>query len=131
MFDISAVKEKYTDHQSMVLLEEQDPNVYACVPLTHGPRRYLEVYITHKKDCDDIVNNGLVFPGAKLKVFPCSSLDDSAKTVNLELSNLPLLPKKDVLSGLQRSLAVFGTIMGLDIFRDSATGFFMVPAMLP
>lgn len=93
--------------------------------MTGRSRRYLEAYITREEDCNDIVNNGLVFLDANLKAFSCSPLDDSAKAVNLKRSDLPLLPKKDVLSGLQKNLAVFGTIMGLNMVTDSATGSFM------
>lgn len=92
LFDISAVKEIYTDHQSMVL-KKPHPNVYTSVPLTDETRRYLEVYIT-RQDCNDIVNNGLAFPDAKMKIFPCSSLENSAKTINLKLSNLPSFTKE-------------------------------------
>ncbi|KAG1135539.1 hypothetical protein G6F37_012744 [Rhizopus arrhizus] len=109
----------------MILLKEQHPNVYACVPLSDGPRRYLEVYIEKENDNNDIMNSGLIFPDANLKVYPCPSLNDSAKVVNIKLSHLPLLPKKEVLEGLQRSLQVFGEIMDLGITTEPATGFFM------
>lgn len=71
------------------------------------------------------MNSGLIFPSANLKVYPCSSLNDSAKVVNIKLSHLPLLPKKEVLDGLQRSLQVFGEIMDLSITTEPAIGFFM------
>jgi hypothetical protein len=47
------------------------------------------------------------------------------KIVTLKLNNLPLLPKNEVMSGLQKSLAVFGVIMGVGINTESTTGFFM------
>ena len=125
LLDISACKGKYTDQQSMILLKEQHPNVYACVPLSDGPRRYLEVYIEKENDNNDIMNSGLIFPEANLKVYPCHSLNDSAKVVNIKLNHLPLLPKKEVLEGLQKSLQVFGEIMDLGITTEPATGFFM------
>ncbi|KAG1175709.1 hypothetical protein G6F36_011054 [Rhizopus arrhizus] len=111
LFDISSCKEKYTDQQCMIILKEQHPSVHACVPLNDGPRRYLEVYIIPQNDNNDILNQGLTFKEANLRIYPRASLDDNAKIVNLKLNHLPLLPKKDVLSGLQRSLAVFGEIM--------------------
>ncbi|KAG0929864.1 hypothetical protein G6F30_011855 [Rhizopus arrhizus] len=125
LFDISACKEKYTDQQSMLLLKEQHPNVHACVPLNDGPRRYLEVYITQPNDHNDIVNNGLVFPKVNLRIYPRAALEDSAKIVNLKLTHLPLLPKEEVLAGLQQSLAVFGDIMDVGISTEASTGFFM------
>lgn len=125
LFDISSCKEKYTDQQCMIILKEQHPSVHACVPLNDGPRRYLEVYITPQNDNNDILNQGLIFKEANLRIYPRASLDDNAKTVNLKLNHLPLLPKKDILSGLQRSLAVFGEIMDVGITTEAATGFFM------
>ncbi|CAO3700618.1 unnamed protein product [Rhizopus microsporus] len=109
---ISVVKEKYTDHQSIVFLKKQHLNVYTNVPLTGETRSYLEVYVTRQEDCNDTVNNGLMFPDAKVKIFPCSSLDNSAKTVNLKLR-------------IERNLVVFGTILDLGIVTDPAAGFFM------
>lgn len=58
-------------------------------------------------------------------MFPCASLDESAKTVNLKLDNFSLLPKKEVLAGLQKSLAMFGDIMDLGIYMESVTEFFL------
>ncbi|RCH82651.1 hypothetical protein CU097_003055 [Rhizopus azygosporus] len=87
-----------------MVLRGPHPNVCASVPLTDETRRYLEVYIT-RQDCNDTVNNSLVFPDAKMKIFPCSSLENSAKTINLKL--------------------IFGTIMDLGIVTDPAAGFFI------
>jgi superoxide dismutase len=60
-----------------------------------------------------------------LRVFPCASLDNSAKIVNIKLTNLPLLPKHEVLKGFQKSLAMFGSVMDLRVTTESAGGFFM------
>ena len=58
----------------MLLLKEQYPNVYACVPLNDSPRRYLEVYITQQNDHNDTVNNGLVFSKVNLRIYPSGFL---------------------------------------------------------
>ncbi|KAG1046895.1 hypothetical protein G6F43_010639 [Rhizopus delemar] len=108
----------------MIILKEQHPSVHACVPLNDGPRRYLEVYIIPQNDNNDILNQGLTFKEANLRIHPRASLDDNAKIVNLKLNHLPLLPKKDVLSGLQRSLAVFGEIMDIGITTECETNDF-------
>ncbi|EIE90399.1 hypothetical protein RO3G_15110 [Rhizopus delemar RA 99-880] len=112
LFDISTCKEKHIDQQSMLLLKEQHPNVYACVPLNDGPRRCFEVYITQPNAHNDIMNNGLVFPKVNLRIYPRTALDDSAKIVNLNFAHLSLLLKEEVLAGLQQSLAVFVFFMG-------------------
>ncbi|KAG1052617.1 hypothetical protein G6F43_005262 [Rhizopus delemar] len=88
----------------MIILKEQHPNVHACVPLNDGPRHYLEVYITPQNNNNDVFNQGLIFKEANLGAYSRSSLDDTA---NLKPNHSPLLPKKEVISGLQRSLAVF------------------------
>lgn len=125
LFDISPCKEKYTDQQSMLLLKEQHPNVHACVPLSDGPRRYLEVYITPQNDSNDIAQKGLTFPEVNLVVYSRAALGESAKVVNLKLTHLPMLPAEEVKNGLAKSLAVFGDIMDVGISTDTATGFFM------
>jgi hypothetical protein len=58
---------------------------------------------------------------ANLRAYPRSSLDDTAKIVTLKLHHLPLLLKKEILSGLQRSLAVFDEIMKVGITTESFT----------
>lgn len=106
----------------MIILKEQHPNVHACVPLNDGPCHYLEVYITPQNNNNDVFNQGLIFKEANLGAYPRSSLDDTA---NLKPNHSPLLPKKEVISGLQRSLAVFGEIIKIGITTKSAMGFFM------
>ncbi|CAO3663606.1 unnamed protein product [Rhizopus stolonifer] len=85
LFNISPCKEKYTDQQSMLLLKEQHPNVHACVPLSDGPRQYLEVYIMPQKDSNDIAQKGLTFPDVNLVVYPRATLGETAKVVDLNL----------------------------------------------
>jgi hypothetical protein len=125
LFDISVCRDHYSDLQSMMLLKEQYPNVYACVPLNDGPRRYLEVYITKKDDSSNILENGLYFKESNLVVYPCTALPDSAKILKIKLSNLPMLPKDEVLAGLRQSLTLFGNIIDVGIAAEPNTGLFM------
>lgn len=106
----------------MIILKEQHPNAHACAPLNDGLHRYFEVYITPQNNNNDIINQGLIFKEANLGAYPRSSLDDTA---NLKPNHSSLLPKKEVISGLQRNLAVFGEIINIGITTKSATGFFM------
>jgi hypothetical protein len=87
LFDISACEDKYTDLQSMMLLKQQHLQVHACVSLNDGPCRYLEVYMTKKNGINDIANTGIDFSDSKLKVFPCTTIDESAQIINLKLSS--------------------------------------------
>jgi hypothetical protein len=125
LFDISVCRDHYSDLQSMMLLKEQHPNVYACVPLNDGPRRYLEVYITKKDDSSNIFENGLYFKESNLVVYPCTALPDSAKILKIKLLNLPMLPKDEVLAGLKQSLTLFGNIIDVGIAAEPNTGLFM------
>jgi hypothetical protein len=50
----------------MILLREQHPNVYACVLLNDGPRRY----ISEGEGDNDIAENGLEFKELILVVYP-------------------------------------------------------------
>ena len=103
LFNISPCKGKYNDQQNMVLLKEQHPNVHACVPLSDGPRRYLEVYIMPQKDYNNIAQTGPTFPDVNLVVYPCAALGESANVVNLKLTHLPMLPAEEVKKGLAKS----------------------------
>jgi hypothetical protein len=125
LFDISAFKGKYTDQQCMIALKQQHPNVHACVPLSDGPCRYLEVYITKQNDQNDIANTGIVFRDFKLQVFPCSAIEDTAKIIKLKLSHVPLFTKDEVLDGLKQSLEIFDKVLDVGITTEAETGFFM------
>lgn len=69
LFDVYPCKEKSTDQQSMLLLKEQHPNVQACVPLSDGSRRYLEIYIMPQNDSKNIDQKGFSFPNVNLVVY--------------------------------------------------------------
>lgn len=125
LFNITACKNRYNDQQCMIELKNQHPNVHACVPLNDNNTRYLEVYITPDNDLNDIRQEGNVFSDANLKVIPCKAVDDQSQIVKLKLSHLPMLPEKEVLEGLQQSLAMFGNILDILILNDPVTGFFM------
>jgi hypothetical protein len=109
----------------MMLLKNQHPNVHACVPLNDGSKRYLEVYLSKNQDKQELLEKGLYFKDSNLTVYPCEALTDSAKILNVKLSNLPLLPKKDVFAGLKQSLAIFGNILDIGIAVEPNTGFLM------
>lgn len=125
LLDITDVKKQYTDQQCMFVLKKQHPNVHACLALSDESRRYLEIYIDHDKDENDLANVGLTFEECNLQIFPNKSLDDNAKLLKLKLSNLPMYNKQTVLEGLKKSLAIFGEIMDIGIITEPATGFFM------
>jgi hypothetical protein len=88
------------DLQCMQTLKNQHEQVYACVLLNDGPRRYLEVYIMDEEDNNDIVKNGIVFQEVKFRIIPSRAIDEKAKIINLKLSNLPMLPQQLVTAGL-------------------------------
>lgn len=125
LFDITPCKKQYTDLQSMLLLKDQHPNVHACVPLSDGDQRYLEVYVTKENDTNDILYQGIIFKELKLQVLPCKAIDDSAKILKLKLTHIPLQTKNEVVAGLQTSLAIFGKILDVGINTEPSTGFFM------
>lgn len=131
LIDISNCRDKHTSQHSMIVLKQQHPSIYTCVPLSSGLCRHLEVYISKEHDNNDVANNGLIFINDKFRVFLCAALENSAKIVSFKLNPLPLLPKNKVLTGLQKSLAVFGVIMDLGINTESATGVFLWVLVMP
>ena len=125
LLDISAVRATHVDQQCMILLQQQHPNVHACLALSDDTRRYLEIYVDKDQDTNDILHNGLIFQDLKLQIFPNLAMDDDAQLVRVKLSNLPLYNKKTVLEGLKKSLEIFGEIKDIGIITDATTGFFM------
>jgi hypothetical protein len=125
LFDITECKGKYTDQQCMMVLKDQHPNVHACLPLSDGPSRYLEVYIKPESDTNNIKSSGCIFEDIQLQVLPCKAIDDQAKIVKLKLSHLPMFTLDEVITGLKQSLAMFSDILDAGIFTEKATGLFM------
>ncbi|KAI9334632.1 hypothetical protein BD770DRAFT_451506 [Pilaira anomala] len=125
LFDITSCKPHYYDQQCVVELKKQHPNVHACMALSEGPTRYLEVYVTPANDSNDIQRNGLNFPDAHLQVLPCKAISERAQIINLKLSHLPMFTPEEVLNGLKTSLAVFGNVLDIGISTEKAAGLFM------
>jgi hypothetical protein len=125
LFDITECKGKYTDQQCMIALKEQHPNVHACLPLSDGPNRYLEVYIKPENDTNNIKDSGCIFEDIQLRILPCKAVDDQTKIIKLKLTRLPMFTRDEVINGLKQSLAMFGDILDAGIFTEKATGFFM------
>ncbi|KAI8067709.1 uncharacterized protein B0P05DRAFT_203593 [Gilbertella persicaria] len=105
----------------MVELKNQHPNVHACMALSDGATRYLEVYVTRDNDINNISRKG----ETKLQVLPCKAITEQSQVITLKLTHLPMLTSKEVLSGLHTSLAIFGNILDIGITTKQATGFFM------
>lgn len=125
LIDVSHCKHLYDDEQCMIELKKQHPKVHACVALNEENVRYLEAYVTSVNDVNDIMNNGVIFPDAKLKVYPCRAVGEESEIVRLKLSNIPLDKEDpDVLQGLIHSLKIFGQILDIGINKSKATGFF-------
>ncbi|KAI9483763.1 MAG: hypothetical protein EXX96DRAFT_537072 [Benjaminiella poitrasii] len=75
LFGISPVRKEYNDQAAMIVLAAQHPNIYACVPLSDGTKRYLEVYIETSADKDHILEHGLTFPQSKLTIVVSSAIN--------------------------------------------------------
>ena len=125
IFDTTECLTKYTEQDSMVVIKTQHPNCHSCTSLKDGSRSYMEVYIDHDDDTNNIVNSGLNFPKCNLNVLPCTAVDDTAQIITVTLSHLPMMKKEKVLKGLTSSLAPFGKIFDVGIFVDTATRLFM------
>ncbi|KAI9473419.1 MAG: hypothetical protein EXX96DRAFT_462248, partial [Benjaminiella poitrasii] len=107
LFDIHVVKNKYSELQTRLAVLEQYPNAYACVPLSDGPKRYLEVYV-ESQDIQQIQDEGL-FPKSRLRDLPCKPIKDHSK----------------VITGLTKSLQSFGNVLDLWILTDKITRHYM------
>ncbi|KAI8050174.1 uncharacterized protein B0P05DRAFT_446848, partial [Gilbertella persicaria] len=125
LFNVTECKKQYTDQQCMVELKKQHPKVHACMALSDGAIRYLEVYVTDANDVNDIARTGINFSEAKLQVLPCKAIADQSQVIRLKLSHLPMFTSEEVLSGLNTSLAIFGTIgsgyVVLDVYQPKNT----------
>ncbi|CEP07505.1 hypothetical protein [Parasitella parasitica] len=92
----------------MVELKKQHPELHACVALSDGAIRYLEVYVTGANDVNDIARTGVIFSEAKLQGSTCKAITDQSQIIRLKLFHLPMFTSEEVLSRLNTSLAIFG-----------------------
>ncbi|GAA5798805.1 hypothetical protein HPULCUR_004211 [Helicostylum pulchrum] len=106
-------------------LKKQHLKVHACMPLSEGPKRYLEAYVTEANDNNNIQINGITFADANLQILPCKAINAQSEIITLKLTHLPMLLPEEALTGLTKSLSMFGNIIDIGITTDNATGFFM------
>lgn len=125
LLDITPCKNIYTVDQCVVELSNQHPKIHAFTIVNDGPTRYLEVYLDPKYDINDIKNTGVTFAKANVKILPCTAIKEESSIVRLKLSHLPMFVPEEVLAGLSKSLAIFGTILDIGITTHQATGMFM------
>jgi hypothetical protein len=82
LFDITDCKGKYTDQQCMMVLKDQHPNVHACLLLSDGPSRYLEVYIKPESDTNNIKSSGCILRISNFKFFLAKQLMTKPRSLN-------------------------------------------------
>ena len=123
LFDIHPVRNDYDVHAAMVVLREQHPTAFGCVPMKDGNKHYLEVYSKNVKEHDHLKEVGLRFTKSKLTILPCTARNDTSKVVTLKLSNVPMFPQ--VLEGLERSLKPFREILDIGLHVHLKSRHFM------
>ncbi|SAL97434.1 hypothetical protein [Absidia glauca] len=126
-FDIGAAN--ITHLQSYKYILEQYPTRVAVVPISQGPRRLVEVNF----DVDDpniniALTNGLKVASSNSLIIPCLAInvkESDLNIVRLSLTRLPLLRESKLLDGLKLSLAKYGSIIDVGIYREQSTQTYM------
>lgn len=124
LLDISAVP-KLTDQQHLETLVTQHPEVYGVRFFSNNSRKYLEAYCETSAHRQDLQEKGVVYQDIKLRLLPCPALEDGVTVIKVSLSDLPMLPRAQVLAGLTTSLSPFGRVVDVGITTEPTTGVFM------
>ncbi|KAI8063731.1 uncharacterized protein B0P05DRAFT_444901, partial [Gilbertella persicaria] len=69
--------------------------------------------------------NGIVYEEANIRLLPCKALEGEGKVIQLNLSDIPFLPKDDILSGLTQTLQHYGTVLDVGLKYDATWRVFM------
>ncbi|CAO3588735.1 unnamed protein product [Absidia cylindrospora] len=64
---------------------------------------------------------GILYADAKLRILPCKAIEGKGKVIHLKLTDIPILPKADIISGLTGAFSKFGTLKGYAIIQQDET----------
>ncbi|KAG1306000.1 hypothetical protein G6F64_007933 [Rhizopus arrhizus] len=115
-----------TPLELMTLVKDQYPTRIGVLAKKEGNRKIAEInFAIGDEAYDQILKNGITFVSDKTILLPCPALDSDYNVVRIRLANLPFLPEKELLPGLQQSLKRYGNILDVGICREPTTGTYM------
>lgn len=118
MFDVTSRPESQQDF--FKIIATQLPTKWGVAFHMEGSRKIIEINFLNKNDTDSTLASGLLFPQDKLRILPTPALNDEAKIVRLNLTNLPFFAEDEILYGLKRSLKPYGHVLDVGISRERA-----------
>ncbi|CAO3641241.1 unnamed protein product [Cunninghamella echinulata] len=80
------------------------------------------------------IKNGITLEKKRIIMKSCVAFDDNSNIIQVQLTNMPILPEEEVLEGLKQSLAPFGRLMDVGVYKEkklklyTATGYAMIGA---
>jgi hypothetical protein len=91
-----------------------------------GPRqnRYFVLYPS-QSILPKFLVEGIYYEDAKTRILPCKAIEGQGKIIRLNLSDIPIIEKAEIISKLTESLSTFGTLLDLGLTYESTMGWFM------
>ncbi|KAI9471417.1 hypothetical protein BDB00DRAFT_776766, partial [Zychaea mexicana] len=121
-FDVSSRPGKVTD--ILKLLTEQYAHINGVQHHTEGPRVILEVYFQQPDDYRRALEQGLEFLKQTF-IHGTPGLHPTAQIKKIRLTQLPFLSPEALVQGLQTTMAMYGRVMDVGVYRDQTTNLFM------
>ncbi|GAN11248.1 hypothetical protein MAM1_0515d10807 [Mucor ambiguus] len=125
--DVSKIPNK-TEQQHLQTLHQQykASNFFGIKFLGKNAQRYIEVYPSDDI-LDRFVTEGVLydFKQSKIQLFPCKAVDGEGKLIQLSLTDIPFLPKDQLLEELSKALGTFGKVLDLGLNYEQYMGWFM------
>jgi hypothetical protein len=91
-----------------------------------GPRqnRYFVLYPS-QSILPKFLVEGIYYEDAKTRILPCKAIEGQGKIIRLNLSDIPIVEKAEIISKLTESSSKFGTLLDLGLTHESTMGWFM------
>ncbi|KAI9489519.1 hypothetical protein BDB00DRAFT_876283 [Zychaea mexicana] len=102
----------------------RSPNAVFFDHHTEGPRVILEVYFQQPDDYRRALEQGLEFPKQTF-IHGTPGLYPTTQIKKICLTRLPFLSPEALVQGLQTTMAMYGRVMDVGVYRDQTTNLFM------
>ncbi|KAI7864464.1 uncharacterized protein EV154DRAFT_402356, partial [Mucor mucedo] len=82
--------------------------------LGKSSERYIEIY-PFNEILTKFTAEGVYYEKLKTRILPCPAIEGDGMVIQRSLSEIPLLPEPQILEGLRKALASFGTVIDVGL----------------
>ena len=117
-----------TDQQHLIILDKQYKanNFNGVKFLGRNNQRYIEIY-PNETIAQRFMKEGVLYDSgnSKVQLFPCKAIHGQGKVIQVNLTDIPFIPKDRLLQDLSTVLGKFGNILDLGLHYEQSMGWYM------